>query len=77
VVAIRGTGVGFCYNFGRIVSAGFPVLVGHMGNSMPLGSALGIDAGIAYGLVVVAALMLPETRNRSIATVAANAATRA
>jgi MFS family permease len=74
---IRGTGVGFCYNFGRIVSAGFPVLVGHMGNSMPLGSALGIDAGIAYGLVVVAALMLPETKNRPIATVAANAATRA
>jgi MFS family permease len=70
---IRGTGVGFCYNFGRIVSAGFPVLVGHMGNSMPLGSALGIDAGIAYGLVVVAALMLPETKNRRIATVAANA----
>jgi len=74
---IRGTGVGFCYNFGRIVSAGFPVLVGHMGNSMPLGSALGIDAGIAYGLVVVAALMLPETKNRPIATVAANATTRA
>ncbi|MGT2470761.1 MFS transporter [Paraburkholderia terrae] len=74
---IRGTGVGFCYNFGRIVSAGFPVLVGHMGNSMPLGSALGIDAGIAYGLVVVAALMLPETRNRRIAAVAADAATRA
>jgi len=44
---------------------------------MPLGSALGIDAGIAYGLVVVAALMLPETKNRPIATVAANAATRA
>ena len=27
---IRGTGVGFCYNFGRIASAGFPVLVGYM-----------------------------------------------
>jgi hypothetical protein len=48
-----------------------------MGNSMPLGSALGIDAGIAYGLVVVAALMLPETKNRRIATVTANAASRA
>ena len=30
-----------------------------------------------YGLVVVAALMLPETKNRQIATVAANAPTRA
>jgi MFS family permease len=59
---VRGTGVGFCYNFGRIVSAGFPVLIGHMSSSMPLGSALGIDAGAAYGLVVIAALMLPNTR---------------
>ncbi|MFM0336915.1 MFS transporter [Paraburkholderia fungorum] len=64
--AIRGTGVGFCYNFGRIVSATFPVLIGHMSNSMPLGAALGIDAGIAYGLVVLAALLLPEpTRKRT------------
>jgi MFS family permease len=64
---VRGTGVGFCYNFGRIVSAAFPVLIGHMSGSMSLGAALGIDAGIAYGLVVVAALMLPETRGRRIA----------
>jgi hypothetical protein len=63
---VRGTGVGFCYNFGRIVSAGFPVLVGHMGNSMPIGSALGIDAGAVCGLVVLAAL-LPETTGRRIA----------
>jgi MFS family permease len=69
---IRGTGVGFCYNFGRIVSAGFPVLVGHMGNSMPLGAALGIDAGIAYGLVVFAALMLPETKGRKLAATEAS-----
>ncbi|OYX84311.1 MAG: MFS transporter, partial [Azorhizobium sp. 35-67-5] len=30
---IRGTGVGFCYNAGRIVSAIFPFLVGHMSES--------------------------------------------
>ncbi|MCM2494959.1 MFS transporter [Burkholderia glumae] len=64
---VRGTGVGFCYNFGRIVSAGFPVLIGHMSSTMSLGTALGIDAGLAYGLVVVAALLLPETRGRCIA----------
>jgi MFS family permease len=68
---VRGTGVGFCYNFGRIVSAGFPVLIGHMSTSMPLGTALAIDAGLAYGLVVVAALLLPETRGRRIAASAA------
>ncbi|WP_186036603.1 MFS transporter [Burkholderia gladioli] len=75
---VRGTGVGFCYNFGRIVSAGFPVLIGHMSSSMSLGTALGIDAGIAYGLVVIAALMLPETRGRRIAApLAANQPGRA
>lgn len=59
---IRGTGVGFCYNAGRIVSAIFPFLVGHMSESIPLGAAIGIDAAVAYSLVVVAVLMLPETR---------------
>lgn len=65
---IRGTGVGFCYNFGRVASAGFPVLVGHMSDSMPLGQAIGIDAAIAYSLVVVAVLMLPETKGRKMET---------
>lgn len=59
---LRGTGVGFCYNAGRIVSAIFPFLVGHMSESIPLGAAIGIDAAVAYSLVVVAVLMLPETR---------------
>jgi MFS family permease len=63
---IRGAGVGFCYNFGRIASAGFPVLVGYMSKSMPLGEAIGIDAAIAYGLVVLTVLMLPETRGRKL-----------
>lgn len=65
---MRGAGVGFCYNFGRIVSAGFPVLVGHMSNKMSLGAAIGVDAGLAYALVVVAVLALPETRGRQLAT---------
>lgn len=70
---VRGRGVGFCYNFGRIVSAGFPVLVGHMGESLPLGTALGIDAGIAYGLVVIAVWFLPETRDRRLPDATAGA----
>jgi MFS family permease len=63
---VRGAGVGFCYNFGRVLSAVFPFLVGHMSDSMSLGSAIGIDAGIAYGVAVIAALCLPETRGRSL-----------
>ena len=63
---VRGTGVGFCYNFGRILAAGLPVLIGYMSSSMPLGMAIGIDAALAYALVLLALLMLPETRGRAL-----------
>lgn len=63
---MRGAGVGFCYNFGRIASAVFPFLVGYMSQSMPLGEAIGIDAAIAYGLAMVTVLCLPETRGRAL-----------
>jgi MFS family permease len=63
---MRGAGVGFCYNFGRIASAIFPFLVGYMSQSMPLGEAIGIDAAIAYGLAMVTVLCLPETRGRAL-----------
>lgn len=63
---MRGAGVGFCYNFGRIASACFPALVGYMSNSMSLGVAIGVDAAIAYGVAMVAVLLLPETRSRRL-----------
>jgi len=63
---MRGTGVGFCYNFGRIASACFPVLVGYMSKSMPLGDAIGIDAAVAYGVALLAVVMLPETRGKAL-----------
>ncbi|ODP32866.1 MFS transporter [Pandoraea sp. ISTKB] len=62
----RGTGVGFCYNFGRVVSAGFPVMVGHLATQYSLGFAIGIDAAIAYAIVAISVLMLPETRGRTL-----------
>jgi MFS family permease len=65
---VRGAGVGFCYNFGRVLSAVFPFMVGHMSEHMSLGAAIGIDAGIAYGVAVIAALALPETRGRNLDT---------
>ncbi|GLU33104.1 MFS transporter [Trinickia caryophylli] len=64
---MRGTGVGFCYNFGRVASALFPVMVGHLAKTTTLGFAIGLDAGIAYAIVVFAVLMLPETRGRALA----------
>jgi MFS family permease len=63
---MRGTGVGFCYNFGRVVSAAFPVMVGHLAKTTTLGFAIGTDAAIAYAIVVFAVLMLPETRGRAL-----------
>ena len=63
----RGTGVGFCYNFGRVVSAGFPVMVGHLAAKYSLGFAIGVDAVFAYAIVAVSVMMLPETRGRTLA----------
>jgi MFS family permease len=63
---MRGSGVGFCYNFGRILSAGLPPVIGYMSSRMSLGAAIGIDASLAYGLVVVAVLLLPETRGKAL-----------
>ena len=63
---LRGSGQGFCYNSGRGLAALFPALVGAASASMPLGEAIGLFAGGAYGLVIVAALLLPETRGREL-----------
>lgn len=65
---LRGTGQGFCYNFGRGLAAFFPALVGALSARMGLGEAIGVLASIAYGLVIVAALLLPETRGRELTT---------
>jgi MFS family permease len=63
---VRASGQGFCYNFGRGLGALNPWLVGLLGAAMPLGSAIGWFAGAAYGLVIVAALLLPETRGKTL-----------
>jgi MFS family permease len=68
---IRGTGVGFCYNFGRIASAVFPALVGYMSQSMPLGDAIGIDAAAAYGVAMLTVMLLPETSGKALLPAAA------
>lgn len=62
---IRGTGVGFCYNFGRVVAAGFPALVGLVSVKLGLGMAIGVDATAGYVIVACAVLLLPETKTRT------------
>lgn len=66
---IRASAQGFCYNAGRGIAAVFPWLVGLLSASLPLGQAIGIYACIAYLAVVVAALILPETKGRDLTAV--------
>lgn len=63
---VRGSGQGFCYNFGRAIGSIAPALVGYMSGTMPLGIAIGYLAVGAYLLVIVSALTLPETRGREL-----------
>lgn len=65
---IRGSGQGFCYNFGRGIGATFPALVGLLSDrmNMSLATAIGLCAAAAYAMVVVMALVLPETRGRDL-----------
>lgn len=65
---LRGSGQGFCYNFGRGIGATFPALVGVLSDRMhlSLGTAIGVCAAAAYAVMVVAALCLPETRGRDL-----------
>jgi MFS family permease len=61
---LRGSGQGFCYNFGRGIGALFPFLVGALSNSTSLADAIAIFAVVAYGLFFIAAFALPETRGK-------------
>jgi MFS family permease len=63
---VRGSGQGFCYNFGRAVGAAFPFLIGYVAQQMTLGAAIGAFAAGAYGIVILAALTLPETRGAKL-----------
>jgi len=64
---VRGSGQGFTYNVGRAIGAICPALIGQLSSSMPLGQILGWMAAGCYALVILAALVLPETRGRELA----------
>lgn len=63
---VRGSGQGFCYNVGRAVGALFPFLIGALAKQYGLGTSIGLFAVAAYGVLIVAALTLPETRGREL-----------
>jgi len=61
---VRGSGQGFAYNFGRGVAAVNPFFVGLLSAHLSLGRSIGVFAILAYGILICAALLLPETRGR-------------
>jgi MFS family permease len=65
--SLRGSGIGFCFNIGRALGALFPALVGYISATMPLGQAIGVFTVGAYGLIIISALLLPETKGRPLA----------
>src|SRR5262249_28905500 len=68
---VRGTGQGFCYNAGRAIGSFFPTMVGFVSEGMPLGMVIAVFSSIAFGVMILMLLMLPETRGRSLAEIGA------
>lgn len=66
---VRATGQGFSYNTGRAIGSVVPAVVGVAADSMGLGHAMGLCAAGAYGFVLVAAALLPETRGQALGEV--------
>ncbi len=62
--AVRASGQGFCYSIGRALGAICPALIGAWSTHIPLGQSIAAMTVGAYGLVIVAAWALPETRGR-------------
>jgi MFS family permease len=65
--SVRGSGQGFCYNFGRAVGAVCPALIGASSVRGSLGTTIAAATVAAYALVIVAAWALPETCGRVLA----------
>jgi len=67
---IRASAQGFCYNAGRLASAGAPIIIGSAAPRYGLGTALAVDA-LFFALGGALIWMLPETRGRELAEAAA------
>jgi MFS family permease len=66
--AVRGVGQGFCYNVGRGIGAVFPAMVGFLAAKFGLAVAIATFTFGGLVLMIVALLLLPETRGRSLAS---------
>ena len=57
---LRGSGIGFSYNVGRVVAAFLPALIGLAGDIFPLGSVIGCFTVLSYSLTLIALALLPR-----------------
>ncbi|WP_246792096.1 MFS transporter [Burkholderia perseverans] len=65
-VQIRASAGGFSYNFGRGIGSLVPAAVGITSASAGLAKSIGVWAAASYVLVLIAAVFLPETRNKEL-----------
>jgi MFS family permease len=63
---LRGSGQGFCFNFGRGLSALFPMFVGFLSVRIGLAKAICVFAPTAYVVLIIAVAMLPETKGKQL-----------
>lgn len=63
---VRATGQGFSYNTGRAIGSAVPAIVGYVSAFTPLGKAIGLCAICAYAIVLIATILLPETRGKEL-----------
>ncbi len=63
---IRASGAGFAYNCGRGVGALFPALVGYVSGHTSLGISIATFGCAAYLIMILGAVLLPETRGREL-----------
>jgi len=63
---LRGSGQGFSYNAARLIAAGVPGLISWLTERHSFNRSIDLIAVAAYGLVVVAAFLLPETNGKKL-----------
>jgi MFS family permease len=62
--SVRGSGQSFCYNAARLLAAGVPGLISWLSERSSFNRTIDLIAIAAYGLVVIVAFLIPETKGK-------------
>jgi len=62
--ALRGSGQSFSYNAARLLAAGVPGLISWLSERSSFNRSIDLIAVAAYGVVVIVAFLLPETKGK-------------